>query len=87
MSEVGCHLLVAFCLGCLKQGRVSLFALVLLLNCNKSACTHAPYELINFDFGFINDENAGSLFTDDLTQTFIASTRIANSVSQNAIRY
>ena len=37
--------------------------------------------------GFINDENAGSLFTDDLTQTFIASTRIANSVSQNAIRY
>ena len=86
MSEVGCHLLVAFCLGCLKQGSVSLFALVLLLNCNKSACTHAPYELINFDFGFIN-ENVGSFFADDLTQTFIALTRIANSLSQNTIRY
>ena len=87
MSEVGCHLLVAFCLGCLKQGRVSLFALVLRLNCNISACTHASYEeLINFDFGFIN-ENVGSFFADDLTQTFIALTRIANSVSQNAIRY
>ena len=65
-----------------------MFALVLRLNCNISACTHASYEeLINFDFGFINDENAGSLFTDDLTQTFIALTRIANSLSQNTIIY